>query len=127
MDEKQNSSFQLCFNGFLKVDSQGSRVTSDGGSILVRELDEHLGMSQLIEQHLTDPRGTNRRLSGRGTAHFSWVLAQLPATRCKNLVALEATAVTLVIVSRFGVIIIRGSEYRLPGRTDGNRPDSTRN
>ena len=33
--------------------------------------------------------------SGRGTAHFSWVLAQLPATRCKDLVAIEAIAVTL--------------------------------
>ena len=62
MGEKQNKSFQLCFNGFLKVDFQGSGVTSDGGLILVRELDEHLGLSQLIEQHLTDPRGTNSRL-----------------------------------------------------------------
>ncbi|MGA2880750.1 MAG: IS1380 family transposase [Bryobacteraceae bacterium] len=62
MGEKQNRSFQLCFNGFLKVDFQGSRVTSDGGLILVRELDEHLGLGQLIAQHLTDPRGTNSRL-----------------------------------------------------------------
>ena len=62
MGEKQNRSFQLCFNGFLKVDFQGSRVTSDGGLILVRELDEHLGLSQLIAQHLIDPRGTNARL-----------------------------------------------------------------
>jgi hypothetical protein len=60
--EKQNRSFQLCFNGFRKVDFQGSRVTSDGGLILVRELDEHLGLSRLIEQHLTDPRGTNSRV-----------------------------------------------------------------
>jgi hypothetical protein len=43
--EKQNRSFQFCFNGFLKVDFQGSRVTSDGGLILVRELDKHLGMN----------------------------------------------------------------------------------
>jgi len=28
----------------------------------VRELDEHLGLSQLIAQHLTDPRGRNTRL-----------------------------------------------------------------
>jgi hypothetical protein len=45
------------------VDFQGSRVTSDGGLILLRELDEHLGMSQLIEHHLTDPRrGKNAQL-----------------------------------------------------------------
>ena len=32
--------FQLSFNGLLKVDFQGAHVTSDGGLILVRELDE---------------------------------------------------------------------------------------
>jgi hypothetical protein len=35
--EKQNQPFQLSFNSSLKVDFQGSRVTSDGGLILVRE------------------------------------------------------------------------------------------
>src|ERR1035437_2108181 len=46
----------------LKVDFQGSRVTSDGGLILVRELDERLGFSELIEQHLTGSRGKNTQL-----------------------------------------------------------------
>lgn len=62
MGERQNQPFQLSFNGSLKVDFQGSRVTSDGGLILVRELDERLGFGELIEQHLTDRRGTNTRL-----------------------------------------------------------------
>jgi hypothetical protein len=56
MGEKQNQPFQLSFNASLKIDFQGSRVTSDGGLILVRELDERLGFSQLIEEHLRDPR-----------------------------------------------------------------------
>ena len=56
MGEIQNQPFQLSFNGSLKVDFQGSRVTSDGGLILVRELDERLGSGELIEQHLTDSR-----------------------------------------------------------------------
>ena len=43
MGEKQNQPFQLSFNASLKVDFQGSRVTSDGGLILVRELDQRLG------------------------------------------------------------------------------------
>ncbi len=38
MGEKQRKPFQLTFNGLLKVDFHGSRVTSDGGLILVREL-----------------------------------------------------------------------------------------
>src|SRR5487761_1388705 len=60
MGESQNQPFQLSFNASLKVDFQGSRVTSDGGLILVRELDERLGFGELIEQHLTDSlRGKN--------------------------------------------------------------------
>jgi len=37
-------------------DFQGSRVTSDGGLILVLELDERLGLEKLIEEHLSDSR-----------------------------------------------------------------------
>jgi hypothetical protein len=61
--EKQNQPFQLSFNASLKVDFQGSRVTSDGGLILVRELDERLGFSKLIEQHLTDSRSKNTKFA----------------------------------------------------------------
>ena len=47
--ENQNQPFQLSFNRFLRVDFQGSRVTSDGGLLLVRELDERLGLTGLIQ------------------------------------------------------------------------------
>jgi hypothetical protein len=47
MGEKQNQPFQLSFNSSLWVDFQGSRVTSDSGLLLVRELDERLGLSSL--------------------------------------------------------------------------------
>ena len=61
MGEKQSGPFQLSFNASLKVDFQGSRVTSDGGLILVRELDARLGLGELITQHLSDSRrGKNR-------------------------------------------------------------------
>jgi len=59
MGEAQNQPFQLSCNPRLRVKFQGSRVTSDGGLILVRELDERLGFSDLIAQHITDPRGKN--------------------------------------------------------------------
>ena len=63
MGEGQKQGFQLSFNRFLRVAFQGSRVTSDGGLILVRELDERLGFGELIEQHLTDSRANNARFS----------------------------------------------------------------
>ena len=64
MGEKETKPFQLTFNGLLKVDFQGSRVTSDGGLILVRELDERLGLGKLIGEHLSDSRqGTNKQFT----------------------------------------------------------------
>ena len=52
-----------CRSISLKVDFQGSRVTSDGGLVLVRELDERLGLSELMDRHLSDcHRGKNIQL-----------------------------------------------------------------
>ncbi len=62
--ETQQRPFQLSFNSSLLVEFQGARVTSDGGLILVRELDERLGLSALMERHLMDSRrGKNVQLS----------------------------------------------------------------
>src|SRR5207245_3554283 len=50
------------FNPQLRVEFRGATVTSDAGLFLPRELDERLGLSALIERHLTDPRtGHNRQ------------------------------------------------------------------
>ncbi len=64
MGELQTEPFQFTFNGFLKVAFQGSRITSDAGLILVRELDERLGLATLIAEHLSDSRqGLNTQFS----------------------------------------------------------------
>ncbi len=47
MGENQKQPFQLPFNRFLPVRFQGSRVTSNGGIILLRELDQRLGFGEL--------------------------------------------------------------------------------
>jgi hypothetical protein len=61
--ETQNRPFRLSFNISPKVDFQGSRVTSDGGLVLVRELGEPLGLSELMQRHLSDSRrGKNIQL-----------------------------------------------------------------
>jgi hypothetical protein len=46
----------LSFNPQLRVEFRGSTVTSDAGLVLPRQLDERLGLSALIERHLSDPR-----------------------------------------------------------------------
>ena len=47
---------RLSFNPQLRVEFHGPTVTSDAGLLLPRELGERLGLSALIERHLTDPR-----------------------------------------------------------------------
>src|SRR6266446_6903557 len=62
--ETQDRPFQLSFNSSLRVDFQGARVTSDGGLLVVRELDERLRLSDLVDRHLSDSRrGKNIQLS----------------------------------------------------------------
>jgi hypothetical protein len=58
----QKRPFQLSFNASLRVDFQGSRVTSDDGLILVRELDERLSFGELAAECLTDTRAKNAQL-----------------------------------------------------------------
>ena len=63
MGDTEKQPFQLSFNSSLRVDFQGARVTSDGGLILVRELDERLGFGELVDRHLSDSRrGKNIQL-----------------------------------------------------------------
>ena len=56
MGENETEPFQFTFNGFLKVAFQGARVTSDAGLVLVRELDERLGLEAILTEHLRDSR-----------------------------------------------------------------------
>ncbi len=63
MSDAESGPVQLSFDSQLRVEFRGATVTSDAGLLLPRELDERLGLSALIERHLTDPRtGRNRQL-----------------------------------------------------------------
>ena len=52
MGEKQTKPFQLSFNGLLKVDFQGSHVTSDGGLILVLARHHQTVPADLLIKHV---------------------------------------------------------------------------
>jgi hypothetical protein len=62
MGDATSSPIRLSFNPQLRVEFRGATATSDAGLLLPRELDERLGLSALIERHLSDPRtGYNRQ------------------------------------------------------------------
>ena len=66
MGEKQSRPFHFSFNSLLKVDFQGSRITSDAALLPVRELDERLGLDQLISGNLTEFWPTTWGVCGGG-------------------------------------------------------------
>ena len=60
---RKNGPFSSRSTAALRVEFQGARVSSDGGLSLVRELDERLGLSELMDRHLSDSRrGKNIQL-----------------------------------------------------------------
>ena len=62
MGDAESGPIRLSFNPRLRIEFRGATVTSDAGLLLPRELDERLGLSALIERHLSDPRtGHNRQ------------------------------------------------------------------
>ncbi|MGH9472214.1 MAG: IS1380 family transposase [Terriglobales bacterium] len=62
MGESEKRAIQLSFNPSIRIDFQGSRVTSDGGLVLVRELGERLGFGELAADCLRDIRAKNTQL-----------------------------------------------------------------
>jgi Transposase DDE domain group 1 len=96
MGDAEAGPVRLSFNPQLRMEFRGATVTSDAGLLLPRELDERLGLSALIDRHLTDPRtGRNRqfplpdlfrqsvysRLAGYEDTHDAERLAEDPAFR----------------------------------------------
>jgi len=52
MGDVTSGPIRLTFNPQLRVEFRGATVTSDAGLLLPRELDEHLGLSALIERQM---------------------------------------------------------------------------
>jgi len=56
MGERKNGYFRVGFNQKLKVGFKGAQVTSDGGLVAIREMDEQLGLTKIAGEYLKDKR-----------------------------------------------------------------------
>jgi hypothetical protein len=66
MGEDKKRYFKFSFTDKVKAYFKGSEVTSDGGLVAVRELDEKLGLTLMAEEYLSDkrcPRNIQHELS----------------------------------------------------------------
>lgn len=56
MGESKNNYFCVEFNKKLRLSFKGAQVTSDGGLLAIRELDERLGLTKMAANYLKDNR-----------------------------------------------------------------------
>ena len=56
MGESRGADLRVRFDGRIRLQFQGGKVTTDGGLLAVRELDEVLGLTELAEVTLADTR-----------------------------------------------------------------------
>ncbi|MCL5276881.1 MAG: transposase, partial [Deltaproteobacteria bacterium] len=55
-ESKNNKYFRVGFNKKLRVNFKGAEVTSDGGLLAIREMDEKLGLTEMADAYLKDSR-----------------------------------------------------------------------
>jgi len=63
MGESKKEVLRVQFDPSVKLEFQGAKITSDGGLLLFREMDEVMGLTVLAERVLQDPR------TGQNTQH----------------------------------------------------------
>jgi len=117
--EAENGRLRLAFDGHLRLEFRGVRVTTDAGLLAVRELDEVLGLTEMAGVMIEDARtGRNirheltgllrqsvyARLAGYEDVNDQERLFRDPAMRAViGRKALERSAASSQTVSRFEI------------------------
>ncbi len=122
MGESQKGGLRLHFDGHLRLEFRGAKVTTDAGLLVVRKLDEVLGLTETAGEMISDMRtGRNvqhelagllrqsvyARLAGYEDVNDQEALTRDPAMRAVvGKKALDRNAASSQTVSRFETDIL---------------------
>ncbi len=125
MGEAESGAKRLDFDASIKLEFRGAKVTTDAGLLMVRELDEVLGLTDMAACMLSEVRANNRRhdlsglfrqsvyarLAGYEDVNDQEALSRDPAMRAViGRKALEANAASTATVSRFETEILASED-----------------
>jgi len=126
MGEKAKEALKLKFDKRLRLEFHGARITSDAGLLVVRELDEALGLTEKALNYLRDSRGGRNvqhelvpllrqsvysRLAGYEDTNDAEKLARDPAMQAVvGRRALEKQAASTNTVNRFETEVLVSEE-----------------
>ncbi len=56
MGEAEKLPFKPEFNKYVGIEARPERLTAESGAVLLREIDERLGVTRWLAERLADPR-----------------------------------------------------------------------
>jgi hypothetical protein len=125
MGEAKNGAERLDFDGSIRLEFRGAKVTTDAGLLVIRELDEATGLTEMASGMLAEARANNRRhdlaglprqsvyarLAGYEDVNDQEALSRDPAMRAViGRKALERNAASSATVARFETEILAAED-----------------
>ncbi len=125
MGEARNRAKRLDFDTHLRLEFRGAKVTTDAGLLVIRELDEAMGLTEMASGMLAEARAKNRRhdlagllrqsvyarLAGYEDVNDQEALSRDPAMRAIiGRKALETNAASSATVARFETEILAAED-----------------
>ncbi|MEM9803415.1 MAG: IS1380 family transposase, partial [Planctomycetota bacterium] len=123
MGEDQGTRFQPDFNGSLRIEGRGDRLTSHAGVVLLREIDEKLGVTSALNASVVDPRDPSRVTHSQSELLRSWVYAMASERTTSIAVSerIDDPALRVASSDRRGVTMFDGDDGRLASQPTRSR------
>ncbi|MEM1448962.1 MAG: transposase [Planctomycetota bacterium] len=123
MGEDQGTRFQPDFNGSLRIEGRCDRLTSHAGVVLLREIDEKLGVTSALNASVADPRDPSRVTHSQSELLRSWLYAMVSERTTAIAVSerIDDSALRVASSDRRGVSMLDSDDGRLASQPTRSR------